>query len=140
VRTRTLLFAAALAVLAAGCGSSSTLSARALAKQADSVQSLAAEGAMLAQDAAAGRSTGPYTRVHAADLHKVAAKEQATLGQAKTAAQSVEPKLHQLTRLAARVAADLEKLGHASRAEQRALARDLDAAAGQAKKISESLG
>jgi hypothetical protein len=47
----------ALVVVAAGCGGSSSP-----AKQAEELQSLAAEGALLAHDAAEGDTTGPLTR------------------------------------------------------------------------------
>jgi hypothetical protein len=51
------------ALLLAGCGSSGSVR-----KQAEEVESLAAEGALLAHDAAEGDTTNVFTRVHAGDL------------------------------------------------------------------------
>ena len=92
------------------------------------MQSLAAEGALLARDSAAGRTTGIYTRVHSEDLAKVASKSAKTLQSAK-AKPGVESELHKVASLASKVSADLKRLGHASKAEQRRLARELQAAA-----------
>jgi len=55
----------------AGCGAGE-LSASALSKQADSLRSLAAEGALLAEDASAGKTTRTFSRVHSSDLDKAA--------------------------------------------------------------------
>ncbi|HET6170976.1 MAG TPA: hypothetical protein VFD90_00120 [Gaiellales bacterium] len=130
----------ALAALCAGagCGSQGTLSAKALGQQSKSVQSLAAEGALLAQDAAAGKSTGTFRREHSAELAAAAATAAASLGSAKTPPPLV-PKLRRLESVAHRVAADLERLGHASTEEQRTLARTLEAAARQSERIGEEL-
>jgi hypothetical protein len=42
-------------------------------KEAEGIQSLAAEGALLARDVADGKSTVPFTRVHARELAEKAA-------------------------------------------------------------------
>ena len=99
-----------------------------LLQQAKSLQSHAAEGALLAEDAAAGRTTSVYTREHAADLAKAASGEAASLEKAKTDP-ALEPKLRRLRTLAARVASELGRLGDASRDERRRLGRALNAAA-----------
>jgi hypothetical protein len=56
---------AAVALAAAGCGVPSEPK-----KQAEEVASVAAEGALLAHDAAEGRSTDPFTRAHARALRE----------------------------------------------------------------------
>jgi DNA-binding transcriptional regulator YdaS (Cro superfamily) len=84
------------------------LGSSALSQHAKTVQSLAAEGALLAEDAVAGRTTSVYTREHAAELAKAASREAASLQKAKTDA-ALEPKLR--------------------RGEQRTLGRALNAAA-----------
>jgi hypothetical protein len=60
---RVTAVAVAIVLGAAGCGTPSDPK-----KQAEEVASVAAEGALLARDAVAGRSTGPFTRAHARDL------------------------------------------------------------------------
>ena len=127
----------ALALLSAGCGGGE-LSASALSKQADSVRSLAAEGALLAGEASAGKTTGIFTRVHSSDLDKTAAQTASTLEKAKTKP-ALEPKLHRLATLARGVSADLNRLANASKQEQRKLANDLQRAADQSNRISEGL-
>lgn len=59
-----------LALLGAGCGGGGRLGAKALSQQAKSLQSLAAEGALLAQDAVSGKTTRVYRREHSSDLSK----------------------------------------------------------------------
>jgi hypothetical protein len=59
------LAGAAAALAAAGCGVPSEPK-----KQAEEVESVAAEGALLAHDAAAGRTTATFTRVHAEALRE----------------------------------------------------------------------
>jgi hypothetical protein len=111
---RTILLALSLAILAGGCGSGG------VSQHVKALQSLASEGALLAQDAAAGKTTAVYTREHASDLRKAAAAELTGL----EAAQS---------RIAARVVADLGRISSASRAERSKVARDLEAAAQELK-------
>ena len=117
-----------IGLLASGCGSSGSLSASALTKESTSLKSLAAEGALLARDSAAGKTTGIYTRVHSEDLDKMVSKSAKSLQAAKTAP-ALEPKLRKVAALAGKVSADLKRLGHASKAEQSRLARELAASA-----------
>ncbi len=135
---RTLLLGVLLALVGAGCGGSGKLGAKALAQQSKSLQSEAAEGALLAQDAVSGKTTRVYTREHSADLYKAAAGAEASLQAAKTTL-ALEPKLRRLAVLAAQVRADLKRLGNASKDEARALARELQAAAEESQKIGEGL-
>jgi small-conductance mechanosensitive channel len=126
----------AAALLCAGCGGD--LSASALSKQADSLRSLAAEGALLAEDASAGKTTGTFTRVHSSDLDKAASKAAASLETAKTRP-ALESERHRLASLAQRISDDLDRLGNASKGEQRSLANQLQRAADQSNQIAEGL-
>jgi hypothetical protein len=133
-RRRALLLGAVVALIAAGCGGAH-IGKKGLEKQAESLQSLAAEGALLATDSAAGRTTRTYTREHASDLQSAAAKIASRLKAARTEP-GLEPKLHRLAGLARRVADDLDRLGHAPRAEQRAIGHRLRIAAGISEQIA----
>jgi predicted outer membrane protein len=126
-----------LALLCAGCGGGE-LSASALSKQADSVGSLAAEGALLAKDASGGKTTRTFARIHSSDLEKVASQTASSLKTAKTKP-ALEPKLHRLTTVARGVSDELDRLGSASKGEQRKLANELQRAADQSNQISEGL-
>jgi hypothetical protein len=132
-RRPALILAAAL--LCAGCGGGK-LGASALSKQADSLRSLAAEGALLAKDASAGKTTRTFARVHSSDLDKAAAKAATSLETAKTKP-ALESKLHRLASLARRVGDELDRLGGASKDEQRTLANELQRAAVQSNQIAE---
>jgi hypothetical protein len=134
--SRTALIVA-LVLLSAGCGGGE-FSASALSKQADSVRSLASEGALLAGDASAGKTTRTFTRVHSSDLDRAAAQTASTLETARTKP-ALEPKLHRLATLARGVSDNLERLGSASRSEQRTLANELQRAADQSNRIAEGL-
>jgi hypothetical protein len=135
---RALLLGVMLALLGAGCGGGGKLGAKALSQESASLRSLAAEGALLAEDAVSGKTTGIYTREHSADLNKAASEAEASLKAAKTEP-ALEPKLRRLAVLAAQVRADLERLGNASKEEERALGRGLQAAADESQRIGESL-
>lgn len=81
-------------VILAGCGRPQELP-----KQAEEVQSVAAEGALLARDAAAGKTFESFVRVHAGALRK-------RLGQVRPAIED-----RRLRRLADAVERGLERLG-----------------------------
>jgi hypothetical protein len=91
-------------VVAAGCGGSRTLTEQTLRKQNETVRSAAAEGALLAQDAAAGRTTEPFVRIHAEKLAEQAGKAAETLRSAKP-----EARLETARRRALAEAADVER-------------------------------
>jgi hypothetical protein len=131
-KARVLVLGVILALLGAGCGSGGKLGAKALSQQSKSLQSLAAEGALLAQDAVSGKTTRIYTREHSSDLYKAASQAEASLKAAKTES-ALEPKLRQLAALAAQVRAALKRLGGASKEGQRALGRELQTAARESK-------
>lgn len=127
-----------MALFGAGCGGGGKLGVKALSQQSKSLRSLAAEGALLAQDAGSGKTTRIYTREHSSDLYKAASQAEASLKAAKTEA-ALEPKLRQLAVLAAQVGAAFKRLGGASKDEQRALGRALQAAAGESEQIGRGL-
>jgi len=127
-----------LALVGGGCDSGGRLGAQALSQQSKSLQSEAAEGALLAQDAASGRTTRIYTRKHSSELSRVASQAAGTLKAAKTAP-ALEATVRQLSVLAGQVSADLKRLAGASRDQDRALARELRAAAQASQKIGEGL-
>ena len=133
-----LFLAVILPVVAAGCGGSGKLGAKALSQQSKLLQSVAAEGALLAQDVVGGETIRVYTREHSADLYKAISQAEASLTAGKSAP-ALEPTLRELAVMAARVRTDLKRLGNASRQEARALARDLQAVAEETRKIGESL-
>lgn len=133
-RERLLVLALILALLGGGCGGGGKLGGKALSQQSKSLRSLAAEGALLAQDAVAGKTTRIYARVHSSDLYKAASQAEASLQTAKTEP-ALKPKLRQLVVLAAKVRADLGRLGGASKDEERTLDRELQAAAQESQRI-----
>jgi hypothetical protein len=127
-----------VALFSAGCGGGGKLGVKALSQEAKSLQSLAAEGGLLAEDVVSGKTTGVYTREHSADLHKAASEAAASLKAAKTEP-ALEPKLRRLAVLAAQVRADLKRLRNASRDGARTLGRGLQAAADESQRIGEGL-
>jgi hypothetical protein len=133
-----VLVLALVVMLAAACGGQGTLGEKALGEQSKAVQSLAAEGALLAQDSAAGKSTRIYRREHSNELSAAASKAEASLASARTKP-SLEGERRALTALAGKVRADLTRLASASEVEQRALGKALDAAAHQSERIGERL-
>jgi hypothetical protein len=138
-RAGVLVLAALVAcLLATACGGQGQLGAKALGQQSKAVQSLAAEGALLAQDAAAGKSTNIYRREHSSELATAASTAEASLQGSRTEP-ALEAELRALTALAGKVRADLKRLKNASGAEQRTLAGALGAAARQSERIGEQL-
>ena len=133
-----LVLGVVVAVFGAGCGGGGKLGVKALSQESKSLQSLAAEGALLAEDAVFGKTTRVYTREHSSDLYKAASQAEASLKAVKTEP-AFEPKLRRLAVLAAQVRADLNRLGGASKEEERAIGRELQAAAQESQQISEEL-
>jgi hypothetical protein len=137
-RCQVIVVGITLAILGGGCGNGTKLAAASLSQQAKSLQSHAAEGALLAEDAVAGNTTAVYTREHAAELANAALRDAVSLRTAKVEA-ALEPNLRRLTVLATRVAVDLERLGTASSNMQRRLGRELEASAQASQKIGAGL-
>lgn len=124
-------------VLATGCGGGQ-LDAGGLSQDARSLQSAAAEGALLARDAGSGRTTRIYSGEHSADLRDAASRTAAALAAARTTA-SLEPMRRRLAVLARRVTSDLNRISAASEPEERALARRLEVAAQQIETLDQSI-
>jgi hypothetical protein len=125
---------AALLLLAA-CGGQGTLGKKALSQEAKGIQSLAAESGLLAGEAARGRSTPTFTRIHARFLRDAARSSAGTLQRGGTS------KARRLALVAGRVGNDLERLSHSGsdRDLQRLLQHDLAQAAVDAKRLDKSL-
>ena len=124
-------------LLVAGCGGGGELSAEEFKKEAESIQSFAAEGALLARDVADGKSIVPFTRVHAGELADNAAKLEQTLASAQPVP-DVETQLARGVELSKRVTANLERLEQAPGDADvaRRVQRELEAAAKQAEKLA----
>ncbi len=114
MRARYLAVVVVLAL--AGCGSQT------LQQQSTGLKALAAEGGVLAGDAARGRSTTVFTREHSGFLLKSARSSAAKL--ARLHADGAE----RLARLAADVRDDLDRLAHSgsNRHEQEQLQHDFE--------------
>jgi hypothetical protein len=137
VRLEVALVLVVVVLFGAGCGGGGKLGVKALSQESKSLQSLAAEGALLAEDAVFGKTTRVYTREHSSDLCKAASQAEASLRAAKTEP-AFEPELRRLAVLAAQVRADLNRLGGASKEEERAIGLELQASAQESQKISEA--
>jgi hypothetical protein len=135
VKGRVLLALSLLLVPA--CGGGGELSAEQFKKEAESIQSFAAEGALLARDVADGKSTANFTRVHAGELATNAAKLEQTLTSAEPTP-DVEAKLARAVELAKRVAATLNELERSpgDAVAARRLQGELEAAAKQAEELA----
>jgi hypothetical protein len=108
-----------LVACCSGCGSSTTLTKHAFTKDAESLQSFAAEAALLAGQVAEGEGTTYFTRVHSDYLAKDAKKVETTL-RAADAVPEVDGKRAAGARLAARIYGDIARLHRSPR--DRALA------------------
>ncbi len=96
----------------AACGGGGTLSTKAFQKQAESLQSLAAEGALVADGTAEGRTTETFVSVQTEYLRKAATKVETKLGSAR-ASGGLEDKRKSALRLARRITDGLERLHRA---------------------------
>jgi hypothetical protein len=96
----------AFAVLAlSGCGGGGTLSKKDLQKEFEAIQSLAAEGALVADGVADGRTTETFVSVHAQYLSEAAGKIQTDVSAAGGPGEK-----RSAERLAALVSHDLDEL------------------------------
>ena len=116
-------------LLFAGCGGGGSASQKDIQKQFEAIQSLAAEGALVADGAADGRTTDVFVRVHTGYLDQAARKIQAQLSSARASGAAERDRLR-AARLASSVADQLAMLGHdpgnheAAHGIQRRLERD----------------
>ena len=106
------------------------LTPKAVQQEAKGLQSLAAEGDILAGDAARGRTTSQFLRVHADELAKAARASATTLAAGRT------PAARDVAALAQQLGRDLGRLAKTSdHAELRRLTSRLARAADRAKKL-----
>jgi hypothetical protein len=124
--------------LGTGCGGHGELDAGALSQQAKSLQSVAAEGALLADDAASGKSTRVYSGEHSAELRGAAAQIAASLEAAKTTP-VLDPKRRRLVALGTQVTSYLGRIRDAPGSEDRAVSSGLAVAARRIEALGRSL-
>ena len=136
-RRRCIGAGAVLLLAAAGCGGG-TLGASALEQHARSLRSGAAEGALLAGDAASGRTTDTFLSGHAAELAGATEGVESALT-TSDAARGLDDARRRLIGVAREVGDDLQRLGDADGEEQRALQHELAAAADEIEQIGASL-
>ena len=105
---RLLGLAAVLTIALAGCNGG-TVDKHALKRDSEKVASLATEGELLANDVSRGASTEYFARVHAKEL-SLAASDLATGLAERPTSPGIEADVRTLSRLAGRVAAQLEQL------------------------------
>ena len=96
-------------LLLAGCGGGGSVSQTDVQKQFEAIQSLAAEGALVAGGAAQGRTSDVFVRVHTGYLDDAARKVATKLSSAQ-ASGAVDRDRERAERLASRVADELERL------------------------------
>jgi hypothetical protein len=109
VLLRGLLISAVLLAVA-GCGGGGSVSQKDVQKQFEAIQSLAAEGALVADGAADGRTTDVFVRVHTGYLDRAAEKVATNLSSAH-ASGAVDRDRARAARLATEVADRLAALG-----------------------------
>lgn len=101
---------AALALLVlAGCGAGGTLSESELTKEIETIGSAAAEGALLAHDAADGRTTHAFTKVHSEFLSEATRKVGAELSEASVSS-GLEQRRTRAEELARQTTHELDRL------------------------------
>jgi hypothetical protein len=124
-------------LLLAGCGGGGSASQKDIQKQFEAIQSLAAEGALVADGAADGRTTDVFVRVHMSYLNEAARKVEAQLSSARASGPAERDRVR-AARLASSVADQLARLGDdpgdhaAAHRIQRRLERDAALAERQA--------
>jgi len=133
-----LLLISVVLLVAAGCGGGGSVSQKDVQKQFETIQSLAAEGALVADGAADGRTTDVFVRVHTGYLDKAVRKVEGQLSSARASGAAERDRVR-AARLASSVAGELARLGddpgdraRARRIEQQ-LQRDASAAERQAR-------
>jgi hypothetical protein len=129
-----LIAAASLAM--AGCSAKDVTAFR-LQHDAEQVQSLAADGALLAQGVEEGDLTGPFVRVHAGELAAEATRLREVLASAEPGPARADATAA-VVRLSGRVATRLDELGRRSgdRAAAAAIRADLEGVARRAERIA----
>jgi len=132
-----LLVAVVALLLATGCGGASSLDAKAVRTSAEAVRSSAADGALLADDVARGRTFATFVHAHAGELATRMEREAATLrsspssGSVRRDARDVATLAEQVARLTGRLGAGADD------GEARRIAERLRRAADGAKRLAE---
>lgn len=127
----------AIAVLGlSGCGGGGTLTKKDMQKQAGAVQSLAAEGDLLARGAAEGRTTDTFVRVHSQYLEEAGRKLKTELASVH-ASGALDKKRGAAVTLVSRISDEIAQL-HAAPGD-RALARRLEQQFGERAKAAMEL-
>jgi hypothetical protein len=124
-------------LLLAGCGGGGSVSQKDVQKQFEAIQSLAAEGALVADGAADDRTTDVFVRVHTRYLDRAAEKVATKLSSAR-ASGAVDRDRARGARLATEVADRLAALGDqpGDRAAARRIAARLRLDAALAKRLA----
>jgi hypothetical protein len=141
VRHATGILALAASLGLAGCGGSQALDAKALQKQAEAIESLAAEAALVAGDVSEGDTTSAFVRVHAEALGKNAQTVVTLLAPGKARpAPGLSQEVDRAHALARSVRVDLAQLEGVPSSNAAATLRDrLEGKAEEAKRLAESL-
>jgi hypothetical protein len=141
VRRAAAVLAIAASLGLTGCGGPQTLDAEALQKEAEAIESLAAEGALVAGDVSEGDSSSAFVRVHAKALGKNAQAVVAVLALDKAKPRpGLSQEVGRAHALAQSVRADLAQLEDSPSPEAAASLRDrLERKAEEAKRLAESL-
>ena len=104
-----LLLIPVVLLAATGCGGGGSVSQKDIQKQFEAIQSLSAEGALVAAGAADGQTTDVFVRVHTGYLNGAAQKVATTLSSGH-ASGAVDRDRTEAARLASRVAGELARL------------------------------
>jgi hypothetical protein len=107
-RASRAIFLTLFALAVVGCNGG-TVDKHALKRDAEKVGSLATEGSLLANDVSKGASTKNFARVHAGELSQAASNLADALGKRPTSP-GIESKVRKLSKLAGKVAGQLEQL------------------------------
>jgi hypothetical protein len=128
-----------LSLVVTGCRGGNVTSFR-FKKDAESLQSMAEDGAITARSVTKGQATNAFTSVHAGELAEETKKLADVLGSAHPLP-GLDTKTKQLVTLAREAAADLERLQHSpgNRPLARIVGSKLDKAAQQAQKLGKSV-
>ena len=106
--TRAALVLGSLVVVLTGCNGG-TVDKHALKRDSEKIGSLAMEGALLANDVSKGASTTSFVRVHAKEMSQAASDMQNAMATRPTSP-GITNKVRQLSKLAGKVSAQLERL------------------------------
>ncbi len=124
------------ALLLAGCGGANgPVDQAGLQRQAETLQSTAGEGALMAATLEDDGLTGPYQRVHAEELAAVARTQAATLRE-RGGTEDTRPDVERLAQAASDTAQSLDELAAADPDDAAALQSQLERAAATAAELA----